>query len=110
MRPLHRLAGEAARSANAESIRDALRATLTEILQPGLVRLLDVAQDGTGASDASDGFLRFAEGPSAPAHVIATGQSLAIADAAGSTAIVPGRAAEHGIASVLFVPVAWAGE
>src|SRR4051812_5639779 len=100
MRPLHRLAREAAHSASAESIRDALKATLAENLQPGLVRLLDVAQDRA----ASDGFLGFAEGASGTAHVIATGQSLAIPDAGGS------RAAEHGIASALFVPVAWAGE
>src|SRR4051812_31924641 len=100
MRPLHRLAREAAHSASAESIRDALKATLAENLQPGLVRLLDVAQDRA----ASDGFLGFAEGASGTAHVIATGQSLAIPDAGGS------RAAEHGIASPLFVPLAWAGE
>src|SRR4029079_12512771 len=96
--------------ADAEQIRSALQAALKDLLAADLVRLLDVAQDRAGASDASDAFLRFAEGPSGTAHVMATGESLAIPDAAASSSIVPGRAAHHGIASVLFVPVRWADE
>ncbi|WP_028065871.1 diguanylate cyclase [Solirubrobacter soli] len=111
MRSLNRLAEEAARSAHVEPIRDALKTAALELLGAGFVRLLDIAQDRAGASDRSaDEFLRFTDGPSGTAHVIATRKPLAIDDAAVSTAIVPGRAALHGIASALFVPVIWADE
>jgi len=80
--------------------------------------MLQVTQDRSGAAEAlladederSDGYLRFGEGPSGTASVIASGRPLAVPDARNSTAIVPGRAEHHGIASSLFVPVAWAGE
>src|SRR5215217_427294 len=110
MRALHRLAREAAHSAAAEPIRDALRHALQDLLSPDFVRLLDVAQARTGASDGAAAFLSFAQGPSGTAQVMATGRSLPVPDALSSTAIVPGSAAEHGVASALFVPVAWADE
>ncbi len=80
--------------------------------------MLHVTQDRSGAAEAlladederSDGYLRFGEGPSGTASVIASGRPLAVPDARNSTAIVPGRAEHHGISSSLFVPVAWAGE
>ena len=82
------------------------------------VRMLQVTQDRSGAAEAlladgderSDGYLRFGDGPSGTASVIASGRPLAVPDARTSTAIVPGRAEHHGIASSLFIPVAWAGE
>jgi diguanylate cyclase (GGDEF)-like protein len=110
MRSLNRLAREAARSADAEPIREALLEALREDLGADRARLLDVAQDRAGASYDPDAFLRFDAGPSGTAHVMATGESLAIPDTADSEAIVSGRAAGHGIVSLLFVPVVWAGE
>ena len=75
--------------------------------------MLKVSQDRTGACESiadggtrPDDYLRFGEGPvRAPRTVIASGRPLAVADARTSTAIVPGRAEQHGIASALFVPV-----
>jgi diguanylate cyclase (GGDEF)-like protein len=110
MRSFHRLAREAVRAAEAEPIREALLAAVKAALGADLVRLLDVAQDHAGASDESDAFLRFQDGPSGTARVIATGEPLAVPDALKSTSIVPGRAEQHGIASALFVPVAWGDE
>ncbi|HET6547132.1 MAG TPA: diguanylate cyclase, partial [Solirubrobacter sp.] len=95
--------------------REALQAALVEALQSLLgvdkVRILKVL--GTGAAEAvpaeadapPDGYLRFKDGPSGTARVIATGRPLAVPDARTSDAIVPGRAEHHGIASVLFVPI-----
>src|SRR4051812_30972897 len=110
MRSLHRLVREAVRSAEAEPIREALQSTAKDVLGADFVRLLDVAQDRAGASSGTDGFLRFADGPSGTAHVIATGEPLAVPDTADCSTIVPGRAAHEGIASALFVPLAWADE
>ena len=54
--------------------------------------------------------MRFEDGPSGTARVLKTGVAFPVPDALTSDAIVPGRAAHHGIASVLFVPVAWRGD
>jgi diguanylate cyclase (GGDEF)-like protein len=108
MRPLHLLAREAAQSASAESIRAALEAALKDLVDADLVRLLDVTQDCTGASDP-DTYVRFEEGePSGTARVIATRRPLAVSDARASTEIAPGE--HHGIASALFIPVSWGDE
>ena len=117
-RPLNRLAHEAATAASPEGIHAALEAALRALLAADQVRMLRVTQDRSGAAEAlladederSDGYLRFGDGPSGTASVIASGRPLAVPDARTSTAIVPGRAEHHGIASSLFVPVAWGGE
>ena len=107
MRPLHRLAREAAQSASAESIRTALTGALQDQFDAELVRVLEISQGLEGAS-ASDGHLRFTEDqPSGTARVVATRRPLVIADARTSTEIVPGRAEQHGIESSLFLPLIW---
>jgi diguanylate cyclase (GGDEF)-like protein len=88
------------------------------LLDANQVRMLRVTQDHSGASESRlaagrehpDDFLRFGDGPSGTASVIASGRPLAVPDARTSTAIVPGRAEQHGLASFLFVPVAWGGD
>ena len=74
--------------------------------------MLEITQDGSGACDASnDEYLRFEEhSQSGTAHVLATGRPLVVPDARTSTQIVPGRAAHHGIASSLFVPLSHGGD
>ncbi len=110
MRPLHRLAREAAQSASAESIRDALRAALEELYAPAMLRVLEVSQDRATATEPMER-LRFDEHRSSgTARVVATRRPLVVPDALTSTEIVPGRAALHGIASALFLPVTWGDE
>ena len=46
----------------------------------------------------------------APRSVLATGRPLVVPDARTSDQIVPGRAAQHGIASSLFVPLSHGGD
>src|SRR3954452_1857871 len=107
MRPLHRLAREAAQSASAESIRSALTDALRDQFDAELVRVLEISQDLRGAS-AADGHLRFtADEPSGTARVVATRRPLVIPDARTSTEIFPGRADQHGIESSLFLPLIW---
>ena len=74
--------------------------------------MLEVSQDGSGACrPGTDEYLRFDEhGQSGTARVLATGRPLVVPDARTSGELVPGRAAEHGIASALFVPLSYAGE
>ena len=74
--------------------------------------MLEVSQDGSGACrPGTDEYLRFDEhDQSGTARVLATGRPLVVPDARTSAELVPGRAAEHGIASTLFVPVSYAGE
>ena len=77
-----------------------------------MIRVLDLSQDGSGACrQGSDEYLRFEEhSHSGTARVLATGRPLAVPDARTSDEVVPGRAAQHGIASTLFVPLAYHGE
>jgi diguanylate cyclase (GGDEF)-like protein len=49
------------------------------------------------------------DAPSGTQKAIATGKPFAVPDAAASAEIAPGRAARHGAASCLFVPIAWNG-
>src|SRR4051812_11364056 len=105
MRPLHRLAREAAQSASAETLQSALTAALKEQLDADVVRLLEVAQDRSGAL-APGRRLRFtADQPSGTARVIATGRPLVVPDAYTSTEVLPGIAEEFGTATVLFLPL-----
>ena len=85
---------------------------MRDLLAADLIRVLEISQDGSGACDASnDEYLRFEEhGQSGTAHVLATGRPLVVPDARTSTQIVPGRAAQHGIASSLFVPLSHGGD
>ena len=90
----------------------ALHAAFQSLLGADHVRLLEISQDGRGAGDEGQGpdeYVRFDDGPSGTARVLSTGVAFAVPDALTSDAIVPGRAAHHGVASVLFVPVAWRG-
>jgi diguanylate cyclase (GGDEF)-like protein len=81
------------------------------LLDADQVRLLRITQDRSGAQiPDSEEYLRFGDGPSGTATVIATGRPLAVPEARTSTAIVPGRAEQHDVSSALFVPVAWGGE
>jgi diguanylate cyclase (GGDEF)-like protein len=107
MRPLHRLAREAARSASAESIRDALITALEDRFAASLVRVLQVSQDRKAATEAAE-HLRFNDHRSSgTARVVATRRPLVVPDARTSTEIIPGRAELHGIASALFLPMMW---
>ncbi|HEY6886955.1 MAG TPA: diguanylate cyclase [Solirubrobacter sp.] len=107
MRPLHRLAREAAQSASAEPIRDALTAALEDLYAPGMLRVLQVSQDRETAAEPAER-LRFDEHQaSGTARVVATRRPLVVPDALTSTEIVPGRAELHGIASALFLPITW---
>ncbi|HWK27699.1 MAG TPA: diguanylate cyclase [Solirubrobacter sp.] len=110
MRPLQRLAREAARSASADAVRSALKAALKALLDADAVRLLEVSDDRSVAAEAG-AYLRFAQrGPSGVAHVVATGEPFAVPDALNSTEIVPGRAQQQGLASCLFVPLSWTAD
>ena len=112
MRPLHRLAREAAQSASAEAIRERAAAALKAALERRPGPRARRRQDRAGASDSRDA-------------LPALRQDGAVRDRARrspragrspcptrctSTEIVPGRAEQHGIASALFVPVAWGDE
>ena len=77
--------------------------------------MIDPTQDGRGATplgeddrreEGEGDFVRFDE-PSGTARVLATGRPFAVPDAATSPDIAPGRAAREGVASCLFVPLAW---
>src|SRR4051794_22660065 len=107
MRPLHRLAREAARSASAVQIHDALTAALEDLFAPAMCRVLEVSQDQKAATESTE-HLRFNEHRSSgTARVVATRQPLVVPDALTSTEIVPGRAELHNIASALFLPITW---
>ena len=107
MRPLHRLAREAARSAEPESILSALEEAVKDAIAADVVHLLNITQDHTGAI-SSHADVHLADGkPSGTARVLATGRPFLVPDARTSTEIRPGQAEEHGIASFLFVPVVW---
>jgi diguanylate cyclase (GGDEF)-like protein len=70
--------------------------------------VLRINQDRSGAQiPDSEEYLRFGDGPSGTATVIATGRPLAVPDARTSTAIVPGRAEHHNVSSALFLPMIW---
>ncbi|MDA0168603.1 diguanylate cyclase [Solirubrobacter taibaiensis] len=109
---LARVAHEAASATTPGPLGAALHAAFQALLGADHVRMLEISQDGGGAGDAAvgvDEYVRFGDGPSGTARVLRTGVAFAVPDALTSDAIVPGRAAHHGIASVLFVPVAWRG-
>ena len=109
---LANVAHEAASATTSGPLGAALHAAVQSLLGADHVRLLEISQDGRGAGDEGQGadeYVRFGDGPSGTARVLSTGVAFAVPDALTSDAIVPGRAAHHGVASVLFVPVAWGG-
>jgi len=110
--PLSLVAHHAASATTRGPLFAALQAALGTLIGADRARLLEINQDRGGASgdlaDTSD-YLRFSEGPSATATVLATGKPLAVRDALTSEAVIPGLAQQHGVASALFVPMAWNG-
>ncbi|RKQ85031.1 diguanylate cyclase (GGDEF)-like protein [Solirubrobacter pauli] len=110
--PLSLVAHHAASATSRGALFAALEQALATQLGADRARLLEISQDRRGASgeptDAVD-YVRFDEGPSATATVLRTGAPLAIPDALTSDALVSGLAEQHGVASALFVPVAYGG-
>ncbi len=109
---LSRVAHEAASATTPGPLSAALDGALLELLGADHIRHLEIGQDRRGAADSglgADEYVRFDDGPSGTAHVLETGRPLAIPDARDSNAIVAGRAERYGLASALFVPIAWSG-
>ncbi len=109
---LANVAHEAASATTSGPLGAALHTAFQSLLGADHVRVLEISQDGGGAGhegQGADEYVRFGDGPSGTARVLSTGVAFAVPDALTSDAIVPGRAAHHGLASILFVPVAWSG-
>jgi diguanylate cyclase (GGDEF)-like protein len=97
-----------------DELADKLTGVLRDALGVDQVHLFEVAQDRTGGEavvtgGGADYDMVLAEGPSGVAQVVASGESLHVADA--STGIIrPELVARFGVASALFVPVSHDGE
>ena len=86
---------------------------LTGVLGVDQVHLFNIAQDGAGGeaavSTGGDYRMALGEGPSGVARVLATGETLVVADAR-SGQIRPELVERFSVASALFVPVVHDGE
>lgn len=93
-------------------LRAAATTAVKALLGADHVTMLDVSQDRSAVGEAdTDAYSRIAEdGYAGTAHVLATGRTLAIADALAPDSPSPALAREHGVASALMSPLAWSGE
>jgi GAF domain-containing protein len=104
-----------------EDLVDAFLEAARELLAVDQVHLLDISEDATvGHARAvayeaggmrEDAYVQVLdERPSGTTHVVATGDVLHVPHAATSNALRPDYIERFGVASALFLPLAWSGE